>query len=568
MATELDAPITRAQDTLFVRQCSLSGLADKLPLQWPMPPDTPPSPKRAYRSHYIYRGWDDLRDPSTWEHLSDFDLCLRLIDFSGLRPVLAQRLGWTTARGHTPFDPVSLFLLHGWQITNGWTRTQTLHNLHNPRYADYAQRFGFHDNAFPTEGGLRYVLTTLGALSQTPGHTVTVPLDDERSVAVAVEYLNQLIAGSATLIHEAGIISPDAWQKALVCPDGMLHDAASRMRCAFVQDACCQPLDPQTHTRPCPARQAETPRRGCSCDTVACAQVCRYATARDPQARLVVYTGSNRCPHDPNQPARPSPEQKKEGKPRYGYRSLPLQLADAQRRTSFVLLDHVGAAPEREENPAAALLRQVPTFYPTLHLDTTAGDAGLGYEAYLRTAYELGIKRVVDLRADASDKSTDSWIRRGYDDTGRPLCPYGYALRSNGYDVQRKRHKWICAKTCRSAAQPRVTMPNVTYPPPECPYQTDNHPHGQIRNLGERFADGSLRLVRDVPVGTPAWERIYHRARNASEGRHAILEGWGLKRLPVYGNLRGKALIFQADVWANLTTMARLVREATLASGP
>jgi hypothetical protein len=126
-----------------------------------------------------------------------------------------------------------------------------------------------------------------------------------------------------------------------------------------------------------------------------------------------------------------------------------------------------------------------------------------------------------------------------------------------------------CAKTCLSTAQPRVTLSNVTYPPHECPYQADNHPHGQIRNLGERFADGSIRLARDLPVGTPAWERLYHRARNASESRHAILEGWGLKRLPVYGNLRGKALIFQADVWANLTTMTRLVREATLAaSGP
>jgi len=66
--------------------------------------------------------------------------------------------------------------------------------------------------------------------------------------------------------------------------------------------------------------------------------------------------------------------------------------------------------------------------------------------------------------------------------------------------------------------------------------------------------------VRDVPVGTPAWKRIYHRARNASEGRHSILERWGLKRLPVYGDLRGKAFTFQADVWLNLTTLARLVR--------
>jgi len=385
---------------------------------------------------------------------------------------------------------------------------------------------------------------------------------------VAVENLNDLIAGSVTLIHNAGFISHQAWQKALVCPDGMLHDAASRMRCAFVQDSCYQPLTTQAPTRPCPAKEGDTPHRGCACDSVACVQVCQYATPRDPQARLVVYSGSNRYSDSPNQLVTPSPEQKKAGKPRYGYRSLPLQLADPQRHTSFVLLDTFLSAPEREENPSAALLRQVSTFYPTLHLDTTAGDAGLGYAAYLRTAYDLGVKRVVDLRADASDKSTDAWVMRGYDDKGRPLCPYGYALTANGYDRERKRHKWLCAKTCLTTAQPRVTLSNVTYPPQECPYQADDHPYGQMRNVGERFADGSIRLVRDLSVGTPAWERIYHRARNASEGRHATLEGWGLKRLPVYGNLRGKALLFQADVWANLTTMARLVREATLARGP
>jgi hypothetical protein len=56
--------------------------------------------------------------------------------FDGLRPVLACRLGWTSARGYMPFDPVSSFLLLGWQITHRWTRAQTLRNLADPRYAD------------------------------------------------------------------------------------------------------------------------------------------------------------------------------------------------------------------------------------------------------------------------------------------------------------------------------------------------------------------------------------------------------------------------------------------------
>jgi hypothetical protein len=72
-------------------------------------------------------------------------------------------------------------------------------------------------------------------------------------------------------------------------------------------------------------------------------------------------------------------------------------------------------------------------------------------------------------------------------------------------------------------------------------------------------------LVRDVPVGSPAWKALYHRARNASEGRNATYEDWDLKRMPVYGLCRAKALSFLAETWSTLTTLARLVKEATFA---
>jgi hypothetical protein len=118
MATTLSPEQTRAQDGLFVSQCSLAGLRERLPLAWPTPPDTPPSPKKSYRGWYVHLGWQELEDPAAWQHLSNFDLALRLVDFSGLRPVLAQLLGWTSGRGYIPFDPVSIFLLTGWQIIN------------------------------------------------------------------------------------------------------------------------------------------------------------------------------------------------------------------------------------------------------------------------------------------------------------------------------------------------------------------------------------------------------------------------------------------------------------------
>jgi hypothetical protein len=564
MAVELTPVETRAQDADFVRQCSLTGLASRLPLRWPTPPGTPPSPKRRYRSHYVYLGWEDLRDPNTWGHLSDFDLLLRLVEFDGLRPVLAQRLGWTSGRGWCPFDPVSMFLLQGWQITNVWNRAKTLDHLHDPRYADYAQRFGFEEGVFPTEGGMRYFLTALGRNSEATGATIVVDWDNDRCIEVAVQYLNHLIAQSVALIREAGLLSPEAWQKALLCPDGMIHDAASRMRCASVQASCYQPIAPQA-PRPCPAK--EDGRRGCDCDSLACAEICRYATPRDAQARFVWYSGSNQSPDNPNQPIDPAQAQKKRGKGRYGYRSLALQLADAARRFDIVLLDDFQPANDREENPSTALLLQLSTFYPDLQPDTVAGDAGLGYDVFLRTVYQLGAKRVIDLRAHPTDEDKALWPIRGYDDKGRPVCPFGYAFTANGFDSARQRHKWFCDQACLENLTPVAPVDGALYPPNECPFQTADHPHGKVTNVGQRFADGSIRLVRDVPVGTPTWKRLYHRARNASEGRNAILEGWGFKRLPVYGLPRGKALIFLADVWSNLTTLARLMKEATIASG-
>jgi len=316
VVAKLSAVEARAQDKRFVQHCSLSGLQTRLPLCWPTPSDVPPSPKRAYRSHYVYPGWQELQDTATWDDLSDFDLVLRLVDFSGLHPVLAQRLGWTSARGQIPFDPVSLFLLHGWQITSSWNRATTLDNLAKKRYADYAALFGFEDGDYPTEGGLRYFLTTLGRHSEVDGDTVIVDQEGKDSTEVAIQYLNQLLVGAVTLIREAGLLSPEAWNQALVCPDGMLHHAASRLRCASVQESCYQPTNPD-NPRPCPAKKKK--RQGCDCDTLACADACRQATPRDAEARFVWYSGSNQPASSPNRSTDPTKkDKKKDGEPCYG----------------------------------------------------------------------------------------------------------------------------------------------------------------------------------------------------------------------------------------------------------
>ena len=548
---------TRAHDRLFVTHCSLEGLRDRLPLRWPAPHDLPPSPKRSYRSHYAYRGWQDLDDPAVRAQLDPFDLTLRLIDFSPLRPVLARRLGWTSARGWTPFDPVSLFLLHGWQITNGWNRSELLRNLRKARHADYGQYFGFEDDEYPTEGGLRYWLSELGRHSES-GETITIYLPDEQAEERAIQFLNELIAQSMTILSEAQVFSPEALTQALVCPDGMLHEAASAMHCAYVRAPCYQETSPE-HPRPCHAQEEGKP--GCDCDTPECARVCRRATPRDPEARYVHYAGHNRA----DEPSTEPPADGSREQECYGYQSLPLQLADRTRRFSVVLMDDFLPASARPEVPAAALLLQLARFYPDLHLDTVAGDAGFGYDVFLRTVYALRARRIIDQRRHPTDQDKSRWPLRQYDDHGRPLCPYGYALTSNGFDRQRRRHKWFCGQACRRGKEPAVRLADTLYPPPECPHL--GPPRGLVINVGERFADGSIRLVRDEVVASPAWEQLYHRGRNAVEGRNAKREQWDQKRLPVYGTERGKAYAFLTDVWDNLTTLARLVREATAATG-
>ena len=562
---KLTPPQTRAAEAAFVSQCSLAGLQPRLPLAWCVPGGTHPSPKKSYRSSYVYpfqAAVADLGQVLAWKDLSDFDLLLRLVDFSGLRAVLAHLLGWQSGRGWQPFDPVSLFLLVNWQIANGWKRSQVLRNLADERYADYARIFGFQNGVYPTEGGLRHFITSLGCNSEAGGETVAVK-QGEGAVQVLVQELNLLLVGAVGVLREAQVLSEQAWKEALLCPDGQLHDAASQVKCISVTESCYQPCPP-ARPRACPAKQKE--RRGCECDSLACAQVCCHATPRDPEARYVWYTGSNQSADHPNRSTQAEASQTEHGEGHYGYRSLPRQLADPVRRFSVTLLNDVRPANQHEDLPGAALLLQLKERYPDLHVEAVAGDAGFGFDCFLHTVYTLPARRVVDLRRHTTDQDKLLWPTRGYDDRGRPICNYGYRLVSFGFDQQRQRHKWCCDQACLKGKEPEVRLEQVIYPPPECPYQNHTYKHGRVVDVGERFADASIRLVRDIPVGSSTWKALYRRARNAVEGRNARLEDWGLKRMPVYGLPRVKALIFLADTLDTLTTLARLVREATLAA--
>jgi hypothetical protein len=501
-----------------------------------------------------------LQDESLRPQLTPFELLLYLVDFSPLRPVLAGLLGWRNDRGWVPFDPLSIFLLKLWQLSNRWNRSQVVTNLHRCEYAEIVSRMGF-ETDYPTEGGLRYIETCLGWSAATHGQAIEVQDEDQQPVWVARQPLNALIVQSVELLRQAGVITEEQWQAALICPDGMLHPTASHMDCTAVNDDCYQQAP-----RRCAAR--EKGNRGCDCSQIGCQTACRFATPWDREARFVWYSGSNGPPENPNQALDPAQKKSSRGKGVYGYRSLALQLSDPRYRFNLTLLADFQPANLPELPFATAQLLQLRGYYPDLKVGWVSGDAAFGCAPFLHTVYAtLRARRLVDLHAHQTDQDPSLWPTRGYDHKGRPLCPFGYGLISNGFDPERRRHKWTCEKACQKGIAPRVAIPSVTYPPPECPYQGCHHSHGRVVNLAECFPDGSLRLVRDLPVGSPTWKRFYHQARNAAEARNAFLESLDLKRMPVYGMPRGKTAIFLADVWRNLSTLARLVREATLAEG-
>ena len=226
----LTARQQRQHDPDFLARCDIAALVGQLPLRWPTPPQVPASPKPRYRSDY--QPPDPARvqqlDEAAWQSISLFDLLLLLVDFSGLRPVLASKLYRTSARGRIPFDPISCFLLFGWQLVNCWKRLEVLRQLAKPRNGDYREAFGFRSGVYPSESGYRYFVTVLG---QKP--------------------LGELIRQSMELVRATGAVPAEVLAQATVSFDGQIHDAASHQRCHQVQASCYQPT---------PTRQTSSPQ--------------------------------------------------------------------------------------------------------------------------------------------------------------------------------------------------------------------------------------------------------------------------------------------------------------------
>jgi len=511
------------QETL--ERFSWTHLRPRLPLRFPLDPDLPSSPKERYRSHYRYLDAEGLQDAQSLETFSPFDVALRLIDYGNLEPLLAAHIYRPSARGQVPFHPVSMYLLRVYRRQRVLSRAEALRVLKSKEGSELRRRLGFVDQ-FPGESGLRYF---------------------EKQVTPELQW--EIDALLVEMLYQAGLLPtcPEHKQKVTLSFDGMLHHARSHMRCAYVRETCYRDAP-----RPCSAREKK--KRGCDCADPLCALICCHATPRDPEARLMVYSGNNKHSADsPNASTQDKDKPSSRDRLVYGYYSYAGQILDSELATYWILPAAFGAATTDDRTLFPDNWMALRARFSWLQVEAVLADAGAGYQCCLDPIWEAGALRLVDIRADKGDKDPETQLQRGYDDKGYPLCPLGYVCHPNGHDYDRQLTKWRCAKTCLSDPARHV---------PACDYLNSQHKHGYTTTVGRTHADGTVRLAREIPYGSSTWKKLYHR-RNCAESRNSVQQRLGLKRLPVYGLPPGYSQVLLGDFVANQQTLVRLFRQAT-----
>jgi len=517
----------RAQNLKALMPFRLHTLKEKLPLVLPHDPNLPPSPKPRYRSAYRYLGFDDLNE-ETLKTFSPFEIGARLFDYSSLELLLAAHIYKASAKGQVPFHPMSMYLLSLYRRERNLSRHEVLRILRHPEEGKVLRRCTGFGNDFPSESGLRYFEGQL-----TP------------------ELQQEINALQLDALYLAGLLptKPEADEnpKVTLSFDGMLHQARSRLRCSSVKASCYEPAP-----RPCPAKQKG--KQGCECGDKECAACCRHATPLDPQARFIVYSGNNKKARTtPNTPVQTRRPRSRVGRMVYGYYSYAGQLLDNELSTYWILPSAFGSATCGDSALFPANFAYLQTRFPWLKIGEVLADAGACEQTCLDAIWDAGALRMVDICAHKSDDDPGTRLMRGYDENGYPLCPLGYVLHANGYDYRRRRAKWRCAKRCQRESKRPVS---------ECKYLEAEHKHGYTITVGRAHPDGTVRLAREIPYGSPAWKKRYGR-RNSAESRNSLLKRLGLKRMPVHGLASGYVTVLQGDFVANQRTLVRLIREAT-----
>jgi hypothetical protein len=538
----------------FVTTFQWQTVRPLLPLQLIVPPDVPPWHPRRCRSHYRWLPPDDMLSLDDWEGLDDFDLVLRLFDFSSWRPILAQR--FTNHLGPPPFDPVSIGLACVLVRWRNWDWSQLLTELHSAeRGGGYCRRLGFDPTDLPCESTFRMAL----------GNT------DEAWLRQCADSL-ALGLMAYGLIPTASTFPGDPPERGVsIAIDSQLVTARSRMHCRHQNARCFLPSAQRT----CAAREAG--KQGCACDTDACADHCRFATARDPQAAYVYYEGSNQPSASPQAPAAENtqghPRPRGKGKHHFGYKSKSFNVIDDRLFTYWPLPGPFVPANCNDHLQTIPGLRNLRRRFPALKIGEIVADAGESTDEVLRFVYaELQALRTMIPRRYTEDEDPLTCLQRGYDAQGNPVCLHGYRLAFNGHDYRRQDSKWVCHRRCLHRSQPDITLDSaadadtsVGRGPPDCPYLASGPAAGCLVIVRLTLPDGDIRLARDLKIGSPTWKlrlgrQSYAESRNAGQARR------GVKHSPWFGCPNSAKASLLADILACALNVARFVREATRAA--
>ncbi len=503
---------------------ALPGLLDRLPLHFPSRM-AEPLDFRAL-SWYTYPGWELLTDRKQLTALSGFYVALLLVDFAPLRAELVALTDiHLDAPGQTPYDPVSLFLccLLRWEKGLGWKSLAK--QLAGPEGKCWCELFGFREGCTPCASALRAFYKSLRAAFET-----------------------DLCPRFIELIYVAGLLHTLAPRGLSIAADGMLHEAHATMQCGQVTETCYEPTSPQA-PRPCPAQDKGF--EGCTCTEEACRQRCRLTTPRDPEARLIHYTGSNQDGEEDPSRARNV----------YGYRSYSQVLCDDELHTYWVAHTSLNAANSDERGIMPTDYTHLRQRLPDLQIGEFVADAAVGFKDCLNCLYDDEVIPVIAIRHDKGDNDEDTCKVRGYDKNGYPLCAHGYRMSFNGLDYQRLRACWACRQVCTHQLHPKPEDA-------DCPFRDPNRPLGMVKHVRRAFVhpDGSRheRLARLYPYRSALWKEHYDARKNAVEGRNSQIARLGLKRIWSYGLDGATADISFADLVVNLRTLGRLVQQATL----
>lgn len=520
----------------FVSLFRWEAIRPLLPFQLPTPGSPPEWTGRWCRSCYQWHPPDE----GDILILDEFDLTLRLFDFSPWRPYFASR--FHSQFGPPPFDPLSLglaFLLANYQDWD-WERLSA--ELSSPaRGWDYCRELGFDPADIPSPSTFRMAFTLTNMDWFTACQTSLV----------------QGLIGYGLIPSHSTFPGDPLDQGVSLSTDCQLIASRSRMMCSHQVPTCSQP----DSKRPCPAREAG--REGCTCDNETCREHCRFAAWRDPQAAYVYYAGNNQPGVNPNAPLESKDKTIPRGKHHFGYKSKAFNIVDDRLFLIWPLTGPCTPANRNDHLLTIPGLNDLRQHFPDLKIGEVLGDAGEGFDDILKFVHdELHALRTIRLRHADEDGDMLTCLKRGYDRHGNPLCPHGYLLSPNGHDYQRGSTKWVCRLKCVHQPDPDIDTGVRVTSRDTCPFADPAHPLGFSVTTSLTLPDGCIRLARDIQVGSDLWKlrmgrQSYAESRNATQARRQ------LKRSPFFGLSNTAKCMIISDTLTLAFNLTRLIFEAT-----